>query len=271
MQRRTAVPNRATSVRPAESGDRLVKRSSPSGVEPVAVSRMRVLGYATVQEEHGESLQAELRRQAGEIASACARLGLHLLGIVRERERQHQRPLERPGLGYALGRVGAGEARGIVVADLSRVTHSVSDLGRVLEWLARQDARFVAAGPGLDTDDEAGRLAVRTIIEVSRWERQRLAERTRNGIRAARRKGPASVAGHPALSERIAGMRTAGMTLQAIADQLNADGVPTVRGGARWRPSSVQAAAGYHRPATDHALDLRLAQTTRHHADAGEV
>ena len=39
------------------------------------------------------------------------------------------------------------------------------------------------------------------------------------------------------------------MTLQAIADVLNADGVPTLRGGTQWRPSSVQAAAGYRRPA----------------------
>jgi hypothetical protein len=40
------------------------------------------------------------------------------------------------------------------------------------------------------------------------------------------------------------------MTLQAIADQLNAEGVPTLRGGAMWRPSSVQAALGYRRPST---------------------
>ena len=126
----------------------------------------------------------------------------------------------------------------------------------MLEWLVRRDARFVVAGPGLDTEEEAGRLALRTIIEVFRWERERLVKRTRNGMRAARRKGPASVADHPELSERIAGMRAAGMTLQAIADQLNADRIPTVRGGAKWRPSSVQAAAGYRRPPTGHALDL---------------
>jgi hypothetical protein len=40
------------------------------------------------------------------------------------------------------------------------------------------------------------------------------------------------------------------MTLQAIADVLNAEGVPTLRGGAMWRPSSVQRAAGYRRPST---------------------
>jgi hypothetical protein len=38
------------------------------------------------------------------------------------------------------------------------------------------------------------------------------------------------------------------MTLQAIADSLNDEGVPTLRGGSRWRPSSVQAATGYRRP-----------------------
>ena len=36
--------------------------------------------------------------------------------------------------------------------------------------------------------------------------------------------------------------------LQAIADTLNERGVPTLRGGQQWRPSSVQAAAGYRRP-----------------------
>jgi len=52
----------------------------------------------------------------------------------------------------------------------------------------------------------------------------------------------------PALKQRIASMREEGMTLQAIADVLNSEGVPTLRGGAQWRPSSVQSAAGYRRP-----------------------
>ena len=52
----------------------------------------------------------------------------------------------------------------------------------------------------------------------------------------------------PELHDRIADMRERGMTLQAIADRLNAEGVPTLRGGAKWRPSSVQRATGYLRP-----------------------
>jgi len=52
----------------------------------------------------------------------------------------------------------------------------------------------------------------------------------------------------PALKKHIQAMRSAGMTLKAIADRLNAEGVPTLRGGSEWRPSSVQVAAGYRRP-----------------------
>ena len=43
-------------------------------------------------------------------------------------------------------------------------------------------------------------------------------------------------------------MRAQGLSLQAISDTLNAEGVPTLRGGTHWRPSSVQAATGYKRP-----------------------
>jgi DNA invertase Pin-like site-specific DNA recombinase len=168
--------------------------------------------------------------------------------IVHEREPRRGHALARPGLGYALERISAGKAEGLVVAELSRLSHSVPELGRVLEWLLHSRVRLIAAVPGLDTDEPGGRIAVRTLIELSQSERARLVERTRNGMRAARRMGPPAVADNPELRNRIAGMRAGGMTLQAIADQLNLEGVPTVRGGAIWRPSSVQAAAGYQRP-----------------------
>lgn len=52
----------------------------------------------------------------------------------------------------------------------------------------------------------------------------------------------------PTLKQWIVAMREAGMTLQAIADTLNEEDVPTLRGGQKWRFSSVQSAAGYRRP-----------------------
>jgi DNA invertase Pin-like site-specific DNA recombinase len=206
-----------------------------------------MLGYASARAERGEHLQEDIREQQDAIAAECRRRGLVLLRVVHERDARHGGPLERPGLGYALERIAAGEAGGLVVAELHRIAHSVPELAGVLEWLADHGARFVVAAAGVDTAEDAGQLTVQAIIHVSRSERQRTFERTRQGMMAARRHGPASVSDYPELSARIARMRGTGMTLQAIADQLNAEGIPTVRGGAKWRPSSVQAAAGYRR------------------------
>jgi DNA invertase Pin-like site-specific DNA recombinase len=181
------------------------------------------------------------------IAAECERRGLALLETVADREPQSARTPTHSGLGRALQRILDGEAQGLAVSELSRLSDSVPELARSLEWFLRSDVRLVAASPSLDTEEEAGELAVRTIIELSRWEHERLAERTRIGLRATQRKGAPRVADQPGLLERIALMRAEGMTLQAIADRLNAEGVPTVRGGAKWRTSSVQTAAGYRR------------------------
>lgn len=220
-----------------------------------------VLGYASLDPEQEEHLKMQFQRQAKRIESECERRGLWLLEVVRERKPQRGPALRRPGLGYALERISAGEAKGLVVAELPRLTHSLPELGRALEWFLHADVRFIVAAPGLDTEEKAGRLAADAIIEISRLEHERLATRTRKGMLAARRKGPRRVADDPELQERIVRMRVSGMTLQAIADGLNAERVPTVRGGARWRPSSVQAAAGYQRPSLSYSRSAQSAQS----------
>jgi peptidoglycan hydrolase-like protein with peptidoglycan-binding domain/DNA invertase Pin-like site-specific DNA recombinase len=207
-----------------------------------------VFGYATVSSLDPDGEGEDFRAQAEAIVSECKRLRLPLLQVVREREPNHDKGSDRPGLSYALRRISAGEAQGLVVAELSRLSRSAAELGEVLDCLSRSEARLVAAAQGLDTGEQGGELAVRVLMEVSDWERRRLGERTRKGLQAARRKGPPSVADYPELQRRIARMRAEGMSLQAIANRLNGEGVPTIRGGAKWRPSSVQAATGYHRP-----------------------
>jgi DNA invertase Pin-like site-specific DNA recombinase len=219
----------------------------PSGAPERGVP---VVGYASVSGPGGAG-SLELKQQAELIERECEQRGLVLLEVVGEREPTNGKAPDRPGLAYALERITAREARGLVVSELSRLTHSAADLGTIIEWLGRSDARLVAAANSLDTDDQEGRLAAELLIEISSWERDRISERTRNGLQAARLSGRltgrAAVTDDPDLKERIAKMRAGGMTLQAIADQLNDEGVPTVRGGTKWRHSSVQAAAGYRR------------------------
>jgi peptidoglycan hydrolase-like protein with peptidoglycan-binding domain/DNA invertase Pin-like site-specific DNA recombinase len=217
-----------------------------------AAQGQSVLGYASVSAAARSRCKEELESQLQAIRSECERRELKLIDVVHEREPKDGKALGRPGLGYALRRIVKGEAKGLVVAELSRLSRSVADLGQVLEWFSHTKARLVAAAPGLDTGEQSGRLVAAALIDVSRWERERLSERTRKGLEAARREGRqagrSGVADNPELRDRIARMRAEGMTLQGIADRLNEEDVPTIRGGAKWRPSSVQAAAGYRRP-----------------------
>ena len=98
----------------------------------------------------------------------------------------------RPGLRYALERIAAGDAHGLVVPGLRRLTRSVAELGPIIDWCARREARLVAVAQGLDTSERESRIAARLIIEVSRWERERLFEPLREGQSPSQRcAGPA--------------------------------------------------------------------------------
>ena len=212
---------------------------------------VRAVGYASVQQANG-SETGSLESQAEAINRLCESRGWELLHVVRDVENGHPKGLERPGLLYALERIAEGEASCLVVSELERLSRSAADLGRIVEWIEERDGRLVAIDLRLDTGSAQGRLTARTLVAVGEWEGRRIADQTRKGLAAARARrattGRPAVADLPALKEHIVMMRHEGLTLQAIADRLNAEGVPTLRGGSEWRPSSVQAAAGYRRP-----------------------
>jgi DNA invertase Pin-like site-specific DNA recombinase len=248
-----------------EDRDAEERRDRPgAGSGGIEVPRpdLPVIGYASCLHA-GRAGSAELKQQAGVITRECKRRGLVLVEVVAERDLAGRKALTRPALAYALDRIRSGDAVGLVVAELSRITSSAAELGTIIQWLTSSNVRLVAAAHGLDTEFEDGRLAAKMLMEVSQWERARLSARTRNGLEAARMSGRNSgrraVMDNPGLRERIAQMRADGMTLQAIADRLNDEGVPTVRGGTKWRHSSVQAAAGYQR--RSRSLPGLMAQT----------
>jgi DNA invertase Pin-like site-specific DNA recombinase len=162
-------------------------------------------------------------------------------------------------LQYALQRLEAGEASCLVVAELGRLSGSAPEVGYIVEWLRRREARLVAVDDGLDTGTTTGGKAADMLVSLGAFGGEQRSARTGHlhPVPEQRPTGRASGSSGlarreaPAVKERIKAMRASGMTLQAIADQLNAEKVPTLRGGAMWRPSGVQAAAGYSRPGRD--------------------
>jgi DNA invertase Pin-like site-specific DNA recombinase len=211
------------------------------------VTPVKALGYVSVA-SNGDSQSAEFDAQLDAIDRYCDERGWELVEVVRDVESTGPVSAERRGLLYALEKIGRKEASCIIVADLGRLGRSAADVGGIIERLGRSDGRLIALDIGLDTAAPEGDVAAKALASVSSLE----GGRVRTGLAAAAA-GPAPPAAPadldvPALKQRIVEMRGSGMTLQAIADVLNAEGVPTLRGGAKWRPSSVQSAAGYRRP-----------------------
>jgi Resolvase, N terminal domain/Recombinase len=162
-------------------------------------------------------------------AADGARIGVDVVGVMRD------------GPAEALERIGAGEASALLVAHLADAAGSLRELVALLDWLDACDGDLIALDVGLDTSTRAGTHVARVLREVERWEREPPAGRPSRGR-------PGLVHHSPKLADRIRSLRDAGESLQGIANLLNDEGVPTPRGGDRWRPSSVQAALGYRRP-----------------------
>jgi hypothetical protein len=147
----------------------------------------------------------------------------------------------RTELAAALESIAAGGADTLYVERLGAVAGSVGELVSLIDWLSDAGATLLAADVALDTRGDAGARTVALLSEIDRWSREPADQRRPRGR-------PGLAAGSPALAERIALLRESGLSLLAIAERLNAEGVPTPRGGAMWRPSSVQSALGYRRP-----------------------
>jgi DNA invertase Pin-like site-specific DNA recombinase len=206
--------------------------------------RPLALGYGSVRSPARIDDPA-FARQETLIERFCVQRGWEVVALLRDVEMQKTRACARPALIYAIERLGRGDAGCLVVAELSRLSPSVAELGWILEAIEQVNGRLISLNPAVDTTAPVGRAVARALVSVSSWERTRRAEMTS----AARSKVvpfPRTI--QPKLRRRIVRMRGAGLTLQAIADVLNEEDVPTVRGGARWRPSSVQTALGYKRP-----------------------
>lgn len=211
----------------------------------------KVVGYGRCSTADQASSGLGMAAQETAVRAACERNGWDLVEFIAD-EGESGKDLRRPGFSKALDMIADGEASGLVAFKLDRITRSVLDFATLLPWFDEAGATLVALDLGIDTSTPGGRLVANVFASVAEWEREVIAARTKDGLAALRAKGLAvsrpAVADLPELSKRIAALRESGLTFRAVAEKLNEEGVPTLRGGTTWRVSSVQAACGYQRP-----------------------
>jgi peptidoglycan hydrolase-like protein with peptidoglycan-binding domain/DNA invertase Pin-like site-specific DNA recombinase len=237
---------------PPKASPAATASSSPG---PGGRSGAAALGYVSVRAP-GALDGREARDQIAAIDAACRQRGLKLTDVIRDLEQVNDTGPGRPGIAYAFRRLAAGEESCLVVSELARLSHSAPEIGDIVEGLRRREARLVAVGEGLDTGTRSGGEAADKLVSLRAADRAaRPAASTGSSDPVARPRptgrpndgSPPRQYDLPALQKRIRAMRETGMTLQAIADRLNAENVSPLRGGTKWRPSAVQAAIGRSR------------------------
>jgi DNA invertase Pin-like site-specific DNA recombinase len=204
------------------------------------------VGYIRVSTEGQAEEGASLDAQRARLASFATATDLDLVAIESDAGLSAKN-LSRPGLQRALARLDDGEADGVLVAKLDRLTRSVRDLGDLVERYFAARFALVSVGDSIDTRSAGGRLVLNVLVSVAQWEREAVSERTREAMAHLKKQGRRF--GGPALGESVAGvppaagelvavrrifaLRAKGLTLAAIASALTAEGHPTKRGG-RW-------------------------------------
>jgi DNA invertase Pin-like site-specific DNA recombinase len=201
-----------------------------------------VIGYVRVSTDEQSDSGLGLRAQRAAIRAEAARHGWTLVEIF-EDVASGKSLRRRPGLEAAFAAVASGEADGLIVSKLDRLSRSVRDFAEILARFQRNGWALVVMDLGLDTSTIMGAAMAQMVSVFSGLERKRIAERTREAL--AVKKASGVRLGRPptvpqAVVRRIQRQRARGESLRAIAESLNRDKVATAQGGAMWYAATVR-------------------------------
>jgi DNA invertase Pin-like site-specific DNA recombinase len=162
----------------------------------------------------------------------------------------------RPGLAAAMQAATEHQAA-LVVYSLSRLSRSTGHCIKLADQLNKAGANLVSLSEQLDTTSAAGRMVFKMLAVLAEFERDQLAERTRNAMQHKRTKGErvgtipfgynlaADGINLEANTEQLEAvdlirqLRKSGLSYQAIADELTKRQIPTAKGNARWTQQAI--------------------------------
>lgn len=149
---------------------------------------MKVIGYVRVSTSEQEVSGLGLESQRDKIQAYCGLYDLELAGIVQDAV-SGKSLKGREGLEEALVMLKTGQADGLIVAKLDRLTRSVKDLGYLLEKYFSAKYSLFVVQEQVDTRTASGRLVLNLLTSVAQWERETIGERTSSALIAKRNRG----------------------------------------------------------------------------------
>ena len=126
--------------------------------------------------------------------------------------------MERPGLRRLLADIAAGKIDCVVVYKVDRLSRSLLDFAKIIEVFDRHQVTFVSVTQSFNTASSMGRLTLNVLLSFAQFERDMISERTRDKMRAARRKGR-WVGGKPILGYNVVNSKLVIEALESLRVQ----------------------------------------------------
>ena len=217
---------------------------------------VKVVGYVRVSTEEQAEGGVSLDAQRDKIEAYAKLYDCELVEVI-EDAGVSAKTLQRPGLRKALRLLRLKSADGLLIAKLDRLTRNVADLAKLItDYFGERPGKvLLSASDQIDTRSAGGRLLLNVLTTVAQWEREVIAERTRDALRHKKAQGIAlgqvplgfertadgRLIAAPAeleVLERVRTLHQEGLSLRQVAARLTAEGRQTKRGRA-WHPTTL--------------------------------
>ena len=225
--------------------------------------KLRVIGYVRVSTEEQANDGKSLKTQREKIELFC-KLHDHDLAMILEDPGASGKTLDRAGLASALkeSRSKSRDApHGIVITKLDRLTRSLRDWSELIDEFfderAKHKRQLFSVGDSIDTTTASGRLILNVLMTVAQWEREVIAERTRDTLQSKIRRGErcgrvrfgydlagdgVNLVRNEREQEAIATLKewkARGKTYRDLVAMIEELGIETKSGGV-WRPATIR-------------------------------
>lgn len=229
--------------------------------------RLRIVGYIRVSTSEQAAEGVSLDAQRAKLQQYAATYDGHIELIDIETDSLTGKTLDRPGLQRILRMFSEGDADGILVVKLDRLTRRVRDLGYLIDkFFVDGKHTLISVYEHIDATTAAGRLMLHILASVAQWERETIAERTKAALAFLKEQGvhvgsaglgwehsdDVDEYGRHVLVENkheqatidlIVQLDGEGKSLREIVEALNDARCPTKRGG-KWHPQTVKLILG---------------------------
>ena len=111
--------------------------------------------------------------------------------------------MERPALKQMLDDMARGLVNTVVVYKVDRLSRSILDFHKMMQYFNKYNANFVSITQSFDTSTSMGKLTLNMLLSFAQFEREVSSERVRDKIRASKAKG-LWMGGNPPLGYDVA-------------------------------------------------------------------